>query len=83
MQVGGNAAWLVGERLVHIVVGLLVTAWVARHLDPGLYGKLSFAVACTALLLSLDQMSSETSLATLYAASRYSALQWPSAWPGA
>lgn len=62
MKIGGNAAWLVGERLVRIVVGLLVTVWVARHLGPSLYGELSFAIACATLLgalagLGLDQIA--------------------------
>jgi PST family polysaccharide transporter len=62
MKVGTNALWLVGERLCRIVVGLLVTLWVARYLGPDQYGELSFAIAFAALMgalagLGLDQIT--------------------------
>ena len=61
MKAGNNAAWLIGERLGRILVGLLVTLWVARYLGPDQYGQLSFAMASAALMgafagLGLDQI---------------------------
>ena len=40
-----NAAWQMSDRVVRMVVGLVVNAWVAVHLNPSGFGELSTAVA--------------------------------------
>lgn len=57
-----NAGWLLGERLVRIVLALLVGTWVARYLGPGRYGELAFVTALVALFqaacgLGLDSIA--------------------------
>ncbi len=31
----GNAAWLMGDRLIRMVFGLVITLWIVRYLGPG------------------------------------------------
>ena len=38
-----NTSWLMGEKLLRIVVGLFVGIWVARYLGPEQFGLLSYA----------------------------------------
>jgi O-antigen/teichoic acid export membrane protein len=40
-----NTGWLMTDKLLRIVVGLLVGAWVARYLGPEQYGELAYALA--------------------------------------
>ena len=49
----GNTAWLFGDRLLRMGVGLLVGVWVARYLGPEQYGLLSFAGSYVMLFSAL------------------------------
>ncbi|MDR2215461.1 MAG: flippase [Nevskiaceae bacterium] len=49
-RIGSNMGWLVMERGIRIVVGLVVTVWIARYFGPAQYGNLGFAMAFTAIL---------------------------------
>ncbi len=49
-RVAANTAWLFGDQLVRMVMGLLVGVWVARYLGPQQYGILSYALALAALV---------------------------------
>jgi len=44
-----NIAWLFGDKIVRIGIGLLVGVWVARYLGPQQFGLLSFAMAFVSL----------------------------------
>ncbi|WP_213956030.1 flippase [Variovorax sp. dw_954] len=44
-----NAAWLFGDRIFRMLVGLIVGAWVARYLGPEQFGLLNYAIAFTSL----------------------------------
>lgn len=44
-----NTGWLLGDRVVRLVVGLAITALVTRHLGPEQFGLLSYAVAVVTL----------------------------------
>ena len=44
-----NSGWLLFDKLVRLVLGLLVGAWVARYLGPSQYGELAYALAFIAL----------------------------------
>lgn len=39
-----NIAWLSADKLIRLVVGVVVGAWVARYLGPEEYGLLSYAL---------------------------------------
>jgi O-antigen/teichoic acid export membrane protein len=57
-----NTGWLLGDRIVRAVVGLLVNVWMASYLGPALYGKFSYAFAFSMLfvpaaMLGLDQIA--------------------------
>lgn len=40
---GANTAWLMGEKLLRMFMGLFVGIWVARYLGPEQFGLLSYA----------------------------------------
>lgn len=40
---GANTAWLMGEKVLRMFVGLFVGIWVARYLGPDQFGLLSYA----------------------------------------
>lgn len=48
-----NIGWLIADRLFRLGVGVLITAWVARHLGPADFGVLSYAMAIVALFSGL------------------------------
>jgi O-antigen/teichoic acid export membrane protein len=45
----GNSSWLIGDKLLRLVFGLLVSAWVARYLGPAQFGELAYVLAYIAL----------------------------------
>ena len=51
-----NAAWLSGESLIRIFVGLLVGILVARHLGPEGLGRLAFCIAYVSIFIPLSQL---------------------------
>ncbi|MEX2150266.1 MAG: flippase [Steroidobacteraceae bacterium] len=44
-----NVAWLSGDKIVRVGIGLLVGVWVARYLGPQQFGLLSFSMAFVSL----------------------------------
>ena len=48
--IAGNTAWLVGDRILRMVGGLLVGVWVARYLGSEQYGLFNYALAFVSLL---------------------------------
>lgn len=48
-----NILWLLLDRVGRMVIGLLVTAWVARYLGPDQYGLLAYAVAFGIILQAI------------------------------
>lgn len=46
-----NSSWLLLERIVRLVLGLLVAAWVARYLGPAQFGELAYALAYMAFFV--------------------------------
>ena len=45
----GNSGWLFADKILRMIVGLFVGAWVARYLGPEQYGLWNFSIAFTAL----------------------------------
>lgn len=52
----GNTGWLLFDRTMRSVVGVLVGAWVARYLGPVQFGELAYAVAFVAIFQILAQL---------------------------
>lgn len=48
-EILANSGWLISDRFLRLVVGLFVTALVARYLGPQRFGLLSYAVAFASL----------------------------------
>lgn len=43
-----NSAWLIGDKLLRLGLGLLVTVWLARHFGPETFGLWNYAIAYVA-----------------------------------
>jgi polysaccharide transporter, PST family len=59
LQVAGNSAWLLADKVLRVTVGLVVAAVVARYLGPGPYGALSAVFAYILLLGALAALGLE------------------------
>lgn len=58
---GANSGWLIGDKLIKLVVAVFVSAWVARYLGPAQYGVLAYAITFISMfqafaLLGLDNI---------------------------
>ena len=51
-----NSAWLMADKVLRLLGGLVVGALVARHLGPDAYGLLNATLATVGLLLALAGM---------------------------
>lgn len=49
----GNAGWLMADKMLRAILGLLVMAWIARYLGPDGFGLLNYATAFVALLAAV------------------------------
>jgi PST family polysaccharide transporter len=47
--VATNSAWLIGDKLLRLGLGLLVTVWLARHFGPETFGLWNYAIAFVAI----------------------------------
>jgi polysaccharide transporter, PST family len=59
-QIVGNAAWLLGDRVLRLGVGLVVGVWVARYLGPAQFGLWNYAIAFVVLLSPLSTLGLES-----------------------
>lgn len=59
-EAAANSSWLLLDRLVRAVVGLLVGAWVARYLGPSAFGSLAYAIAFVAMFQALATVGIES-----------------------
>jgi PST family polysaccharide transporter len=62
-RIARNAGWLMLDRLLRMLLGVTVGAWIARHLGPETFGALAYVIAFLALfqtasLLGLDHILS-------------------------
>lgn len=51
-----NAGWLIFDRLVRVLLGLTVGAWIARYLGPTRFGELSYVIAFIALFQAIANL---------------------------
>lgn len=55
----GNSGWLLFDKVLRMLLGVLVGAWVARYLGPSRYGELSYAVAFIAIFLAVAGLGAD------------------------
>jgi O-antigen/teichoic acid export membrane protein len=53
-----SIAWLGFDKVIRIVVGILISASVARYLGPSLFGQLAYVIAFLTLFLPLTELGS-------------------------
>lgn len=59
LTVASNAAWLILDRFVRLLLALALGAWVARHLGPAQFGSLSYAVAFVAFFQAIVNLGAD------------------------
>lgn len=58
-RVLANSGWLILDRVLRAVAGLLVGAWMARYLGPSQFGLLSYVLAFTALFQAIANLGAD------------------------
>ena len=53
---GANAAWLLGERILRMFVGLFVGIWVARYLGAEKFGLFNYSQSLVAIFASIANL---------------------------
>lgn len=51
-----NITWLLIDKVLHLGIGLLVGAWVARYLGPADFGEISYIIAFVGIFQTLSQL---------------------------
>jgi O-antigen/teichoic acid export membrane protein len=54
-----NTGWLVFDRLIRVLIGLTVGAWIARYLGPSRFGELSYVVAFIAFFQAAANLGAD------------------------
>lgn len=57
--VATNVGWLMLEKVVRLILVLTIGAWVARHLGPSGFGKLSYAVSLIAIFQGVASLGAD------------------------
>lgn len=55
-----NSSWLVSDKIFKMIIGVFVTALVARYFGPENYGQFNYALSFTALFTALSTLGLET-----------------------
>lgn len=55
-QIAGNAGWIVAEKLARMALGVVVGAWVARHLGPVSFGDMAAVLSFVAIFQAVAAM---------------------------
>ena len=58
-RIVANAGWLLFDRIARALLGLMVGAWVARHLGPSQFGLLTFVASYVAMFLTFATLGTE------------------------
>ena len=59
-RVLGNAGWLAAERILRLALGVLLSAWTARHFGPAQFGLLNFSLAIVLVFSIFAALGLET-----------------------
>lgn len=54
-----NSGWLMFDKLVRVLLGLLVGAWVARYLGPESFGELAYVLAYIAFFQAIANLGAD------------------------
>jgi O-antigen/teichoic acid export membrane protein len=60
MKITKNSSWLVGDKLFTMVIGLFITAIIARYFGPEKYGEFNYAMSFATLFTALSTLGLET-----------------------
>lgn len=55
----GNTGWLLGDRLLRMVLGVTIGAWVARYLGPAQFGELAYVISFIAFFQVISRLEAE------------------------
>lgn len=55
-----NSGWLIGNRMFTMLLGIGITAVVARYFSPEKYGQFNYALAFIALFTAISALGLET-----------------------
>lgn len=55
-----NSSWLVRDKIFTMIIGVFVTAIVARYFGPESYGQFNYALSFVTLFTSLSTLDLET-----------------------
>lgn len=58
-QMLANSGWLLVDKLLRALLGLVIGAWVARHLGPTHFGTLAYVLAFVALFQPIASLSAD------------------------
>jgi O-antigen/teichoic acid export membrane protein len=56
LKILGNSGWLLGDRILRLFLGVVVGAWVARHLGAAQFGSMSYALAVVTIFSALGSL---------------------------
>lgn len=57
--VAANSSWLLFDKLARSLLGLLIGAWVARHLGPAQFGALAYVTAFIVMFMAIASLSAD------------------------
>lgn len=55
-----NSSWLIGDRIISMIIGVFVTAIVARYFGPERYGIFNYALSLVTLFTAFSTLGMET-----------------------
>lgn len=55
-----NSGWMIGQNIYFMLVGIFVTAIIARYFGPTLYGQLNYVIAIVSLFTAFSTLGMET-----------------------
>lgn len=55
-----NAIWLIGDKIIRLGIGLIVTAYITRFLGPSNYGTWNYVIAVTSMLSVFSTLGMES-----------------------
>jgi O-antigen/teichoic acid export membrane protein len=48
-----NTGWMMGDKIIRKIAGIVVGVWLARYLGPQLYGEFSYAIAVVMIVMPI------------------------------
>jgi O-antigen/teichoic acid export membrane protein len=59
-QAIGNTGWLLFERILRMIIGLTIGAWVARYLGPAQFGELAYVISFIAFFQVITRLEADS-----------------------